>query len=48
MGSFIEISINGNKQYRYTVAGEGYLSQNSNTEFFGLADNSVIDYVKVN
>ena len=48
IGSFIEISINGNKQYRYTVAGEGYLSQNSNTEFFGLADNSVIDYVKVN
>lgn len=47
IGSFIEISINGNKQYRYTVAGEGYLSQNSNTEFFGLADNSVIDYVKV-
>lgn len=48
IGSKIEISINGNKQYRYTVAGEGYISQNSNSEFFGLADNSVVDYIKVN
>lgn len=47
VGSCIEISINGNKQFRYTVAGEGYLSQNSSTEFFGLESNSVIDYLKV-
>ena len=47
IGSYIEISINGNKQFRYTVAGEGYLSQNSNSEFFGLADNNTIDYIKV-
>ncbi|WP_431135466.1 FG-GAP-like repeat-containing protein [Psychroserpens mesophilus] len=47
IGSIIEISINGNKQYRYTLAGEGYLSQNSNSEFFGLAENDTVDYIKV-
>ncbi|TDY12625.1 FG-GAP-like repeat-containing protein [Meridianimaribacter flavus] len=47
IGSLIEISINGEKQYRYTLCGEGYLSQNSGTEIFGLADNTVVDYVKV-
>ncbi|WP_411894828.1 FG-GAP-like repeat-containing protein [Winogradskyella sp. A2] len=47
IGSFIEISINGNKQYRYTCLGEGYLSQNSATEQFGLGTDTMIDYVKV-
>jgi hypothetical protein len=47
IGSFIEISINGNKQYRYTLCGEGYLGQNSGTETFGLGANATIDYVKV-
>lgn len=47
VGSRLEISINGNKQYRYTHCGEGYLAQNSNTEFFGLGTNTTIDYVKV-
>ncbi|MCT4629430.1 FG-GAP-like repeat-containing protein [Winogradskyella sp.] len=47
IGSFIEISIDGEKQYRYTHLGEGYLSQNSGTEFFGVGQNTVIDYVKV-
>lgn len=47
IGSFIEISINGEKQYRYTLCGEGYLSQNSATEFFGLGSNTIVDYVKV-
>ena len=47
IGSFIEISVNGDKQYRYTLCGEGYLSQNSATEFFGLESNTIIDYVKV-
>ncbi|OBX22794.1 MULTISPECIES: FG-GAP-like repeat-containing protein [Bizionia] len=47
IGSRIEISINGTKQYRYTLCGEGYLAQNSNSEIFGLGTHSVIDYVKV-
>ncbi|WP_431157503.1 FG-GAP-like repeat-containing protein [Winogradskyella poriferorum] len=47
VGSFIEISINGNKQYRYTCLGEGYLSQNSGSEQFGLGSATSIDYVKV-
>lgn len=47
IGSWIEIQVDGEKQYRYTLCGEGYTSQNSGTEFFGLADNAVVDYVKV-
>ncbi|MFP4845801.1 FG-GAP-like repeat-containing protein [Winogradskyella sp. PE311] len=47
VGSLIEISINGQKQYRYTLCGEGYLSQNSATEFFGLGNEMNVDYVKV-
>lgn len=47
IGSIIEISVDGNKQYRYTLSGEGYLAQNSETEFFGLGEATSIDYVKV-
>ncbi|WP_033961836.1 FG-GAP-like repeat-containing protein [Psychroserpens jangbogonensis] len=47
IGSLIEISINGVKQYRYTLCGEGYLGQNSGTEIFGLGDNNTVDYLKV-
>ena len=47
VGSVIEISINGNKQYRYTNCGEGYLSQNSDTELFGIGNATVVDYIKI-
>ncbi len=48
IGSVIEVSYNGGqKQYRYTLCGEGYLSQNSGSEFFGLGPHTEIDYVKV-
>ncbi|MDH7914033.1 FG-GAP-like repeat-containing protein [Winogradskyella sp. SYSU M77433] len=47
IGSLVEISINGEKQYRYTLCGEGYLSQNSATEIFGLGNDLQVDYVKV-
>ena len=47
IGSRIEIAISGNKQYRYNACGEGYISQNSNTEFFGLGAAVSIDYIKV-
>lgn len=47
IGSKIEISINGSKQYRYTLCGEGYISQNSGVEFFGIGNATTIDYVKV-
>ncbi len=47
IGSRIEISVNGQKQYRYTLCGEGYMGQNSGTEFFGLGLNTIVDYVKV-
>ncbi|QHI34790.1 hypothetical protein IMCC3317_01340 [Kordia antarctica] len=47
IGATIELKSGGVSQYRYTVCGEGYLAQNSGTEFFGIAGNTVIDYVKV-
>ncbi|MFD2552142.1 FG-GAP-like repeat-containing protein [Bizionia sediminis] len=47
IGSRIEISVNGLKQYRYTISGEGYLSQNSSAEIFGLGNSSSIDYIRV-
>ena len=47
IGSKIEIAINGNKQYRYIMCGEGYLGQNSFKEVFGLGTATLVDYVKV-
>ncbi len=47
VGSVIEISTNGQKQYRYTLCGEGFLAQNSDSEFFGLGNTLTVDYVKV-
>ena len=47
IGSKIEISVNGEKQYRYTLCGEGYLSQNSSSEFFGVGSATTVDYIKV-
>jgi len=47
IGSRIEIQVNGNSQYRYTLNGEGYIAQNSKTEFFGVGTATNIDYVKV-
>jgi len=47
IGNTIEISIDGESQYRYTLAGEGYLSQNSFYEFFGTGTATEIDYIKV-
>ncbi len=47
IGSKIEVLAGGKVQYRYTLNGEGYLSQNSNTEFFGLADATTIETVKI-
>lgn len=47
IGSWIEISVNGQKQYNYTLCGEGYLGQNSASEFFGIGESDSIDYIKV-
>ncbi|MEP0263044.1 FG-GAP-like repeat-containing protein [Dokdonia sp.] len=47
IGSFIELSVNGEKQYNYTLCGEGYLGQNSSYEFFGIGIATQIDYIKV-
>ncbi|MEY8849934.1 FG-GAP-like repeat-containing protein [Psychroserpens sp. XS_ASV72] len=47
IGASIEISVNGEKQYRQVQCGEGYLTQNSSSEFFGTGQFTTIDYVKV-
>lgn len=47
IGATIEIRSGGIIDYRYTICGEGYLSQNSGAEFFGVGTNASIDYVKV-
>ena len=47
IGNTIEISVDGQSQYRYTLAGEGYLSQNSFYEFFGTGLSNLIDFIKV-
>ena len=47
IGNTIEINVGGQSQYRYTLAGEGYLAQNSFYEFFGIGTATNIDYIKV-
>ena len=47
IGNVIEISANGSSQYRYTIAGEGYLAQNSSYEFFGIGNATIVDFVRV-
>lgn len=48
IGTKIEISINGAKQYRYTFCGDGYLSQSGSRVHFGTGNETVIDYIKIN
>jgi len=47
IGARIELLANGKTQYRFTASVEGYLSQNSSSEFFGLGDATTIDMIKV-
>lgn len=47
IGSWIEISVDGSIQYRYTLCGEAFLGQNSATEIFGLGTATNVDYVQV-
>ncbi len=47
IGSKIEISVNEDRQYRYVMCGEGYLSQNSLVQSIGIGEASTIDYIKV-
>lgn len=47
IGSRIEVTTNGLTQYRYTMCGEGYLSQNSLVETFGVGNNSTVASVKI-
>ena len=41
IGAWIDIYSNNEVQHRYTLCGEGYLAQNSASEFIGLGNQSV-------
>lgn len=43
VSSWIECYSGGNKYTRYTYCGEAYLAQNSFSEFFGLAQYTIVD-----
>jgi hypothetical protein len=47
VGAMLEISVNEEKQFRYIMNGEGYLTQNSLKEFFGIGEAEIVDYIKV-
>jgi hypothetical protein len=43
VSSWIDCYTGGNLQTRYTYCGEGYLGQNSFSEFFGLGSHAIVD-----
>jgi hypothetical protein len=47
IGSFIKIGVAGVEYYRYTLCGEGFISQNSLSEFVGLGTAEIVDYIEV-
>lgn len=48
IGSKIElVTADGTHQYRYTMCGDQYLSQNSASQFFGLATNESADTLRI-
>ena len=47
IGARIELSSGGQLQYNFTLLGEGFLGQNSMTEFFGIGLNTTIDSITV-
>ncbi len=47
VGALLEIKVGDIYQYNYTLCGEGYSSQNSQSEFFGVGDNTEIDHLKI-
>ncbi len=47
IGSKIVCSANGLHQMRYTYCGEGYLSQNSTREIFGLGELEMVDSLEI-
>ena len=47
IGSRIKVFAGEDVYYGYTLCGEGYIAQNSQSEFFGLGDASLVDAVEV-
>jgi hypothetical protein len=47
VSSWIDCYAGGNRQCRYTFCGEGYLGQNSYSEFFGFGSTMVVDSLVV-
>ena len=47
IGSFIKIGVAGEEQYRYTLCGEGFISQNSLSQIVGLGTAEIVDFIEV-
>ena len=47
IGSYIKIGVDSQTYYRYTLCGEGFISQNSSSEFVGLGQASLVNYIEV-
>ena len=47
IGSSIKVSAGEKRYYEYVLCGEGYISQNSTAEFFGIGDAQTVNYVEV-
>ena len=47
VSAWIDCYTGGNRQTRYTYCGEGYLGQNSFSEFFGLGSQAIVDSLVV-
>jgi len=47
IGSFITIWVNGEQQMRQTYCGEGFLTQNSSKEIFGLNGETTVDSLRI-
>lgn len=47
IGAMLELTTGNVVQYNYTLCGEGYASQNSRNEFFGLGASTEVDQLKI-
>jgi len=47
IGSKIKVFVGEEIYYGYTLCGEGYIAQNSQREFFGLGDATLVDAIEV-
>src|SRR5262245_31247159 len=47
VGSWIEITVQGKKQYRQVVTSQGYNTQNDFVQHFGLGNATLVDSIRI-